>query len=98
MTYQTVQFPTVDELPPFPINYWLGSGWIGSGHGGRVHPDAQLTLFGFAQQILDRLMSCGSLLLYCKQGAKRSAAAAAAVISYASGMDPWQAVWGIGFT
>ena len=106
-TYTVVQIPNVDEIAAFPINYWLGSGWMSSGRGGRgrghgdrpgLHPDAQRALFVFARSIFDRLMVCGSLLLYCKQGANRSAAAAAAVICYASGMDPWQAVLGIGFT
>jgi len=113
-----LQFPNIEELAPFPINYYLGSGWIssgrgsgpggsGSGLGGRgsgrgdrsgFHPDARRALYAFSRDIFERLMSCGSLLLYCVQGANRSAAAAAAVISYASGMDPWQAVLGIGFT
>ena len=78
------------ELRAWPVNYFVSN---------KCGPDASTedrcnlpALMNFVETMWAQLFEHGNLLLYCKQGCNRSAAAAAAVISYGTGQAPDQVV------
>ena len=76
--YHVMEIEGVHEVPPCSINWLLDA--VRRGH---RREDAA----AFVQATYLALLEHGSLLLCCKQGANRSAAAAVAVIHYATGQD-----------
>ena len=77
----------VHECVPFPINLYLG-GWGKRYPPGRPLPQEVHQLLTFVKNVHLALSHYKDVMIYCVRGANRSAAAAVAVITWASHMNP----------